>query len=99
MSAYPEDAQRLTRLSEEIRARLEEIALIGSRIAGIERDSSSTPKYAPRPQSVADSPHGGVTMVEIFDATPGHPGMCVTWWADGTVGLDSPCGTEIYHSA
>jgi hypothetical protein len=96
---YPDDAQRLTRLAEEVRGRLEEIALIAARIGGIELDPNSARKFNPRPaRAAADSGHGAVTMVEIFDATSGHPEMCVSWWSDGTVSLDSPCGHEIYHS-
>ena len=34
----------------------------------------------------------------VFPATSSHGEMCVTWWSDGTHGLDSPCGHEIYHS-
>jgi hypothetical protein len=103
MRDYPDDAQRLTRLAEEVRGRLEEMAQIGARIGGIKLDPSSARKFVPRPApplaSDAEASHGAVTMVEIFDATSGHPEMCVTWWSDGTVGLDSPCGHEIYHSS
>jgi hypothetical protein len=98
MTDYPDDPARLTRLSEEIRGRLEEIALIGARIAGIELDPAARPKFVTRPAPDTDAPGAPATMVEIFDATPQHPQMCVTWFADGTVGLDSPCGHEIYHS-
>jgi len=97
---YPEDTQRLTRLAEEVRGRLEEIAQIAARIGGIELDPNSVRKFAPRPTSetAEDQGHGSVTMVEIFDATAEHPQMCVGWWSDGTTSLDSPCGHEIYHS-
>jgi hypothetical protein len=101
MRDYPDDAQRLTRLAEEVRGRLEEMAQIAGRIAGIKVDPAATRKFAPHPARTvaADAGHGDVTMVEIYDATSQHPEMCVTWWADGTTGLDSPCGTEVYHSS
>jgi hypothetical protein len=98
MTDYPDDPARLTRLSEEVRGRLEEIALIATRIAGIERNPAAKPKFAQLPPPATASGHGPVTMVEIFDATSSHPQMCVTWWADGTTGLETPCGHEIYHS-
>jgi hypothetical protein len=97
---YPDDPQRLTRLGEEIRGRLQEMALIGARIAGIQLDPAATPRFAPlsAPASGLESGHGAVTMVEIFDATANHPQMCVSWWSDGTTGLDSAGGTVFYHS-
>ena len=100
MTDYPDDGQRLTRLGEEVRGRLEEIALIAARIAGIQLDRATMPRFVPRPSPVSDSPsaHGDVTTVEVFPATSSHGEMCVTWWSDGTHGLDSPCGHEIYHS-
>ncbi|MET8680915.1 hypothetical protein ABZW18_25875 [Streptomyces sp. NPDC004647] len=103
MRDYADDAQRLTRLAEEVRGRLEEIAQIGARIAGVKLDPNSTRKFVPRnpvsPPAALAASHGEVTMVEIYDATPDHPQLCVGWWSDGTVSLDSPCGTEIYHSS
>lgn len=103
MRDYPDDAQRLTRLAEEVRGRLEEMAQISARIAGIRLDPGATRKFAPCPRQThaadAGAGHGDVTMVEIFDATSEHPEMCVTWWSDGTTGLESPCGQEIYHSS
>jgi len=103
MRDYPDDAQRLTRLAEEVRGRLEEMAQIGARIAGIKLDPSSARKFVPRPAPTlaadAGAGHGHVTMVEIFDATSGHPEILVTWWEDGTVGIDSPAGHEVFHSS
>ena len=100
MTDYPDDGQRLTRLGEEVRGRLEEMALIAARIAGIQLDRATAPRFVPQHthSTHADSAHGDVTMVEVFPATSSHDQLCVTWWADGTTGLDSPCGTEIYHS-
>lgn len=100
MKDYPDDAERLTRLAEEVTARLEEIALIATRIAGIKLDHKSVRTFSPRPVAVTASADAGtpavLTMVEILDTPSGT--MCATWWSDGTVGLDSPCGHEIYHS-
>jgi hypothetical protein len=104
MRDYPDDPQRLTRLAEEVQARLEEIAQIAARIAGVKLDPGTVRKYVPCPASEAgedrglDHGTGVLTMVEILDASGGNPEMCVGWYSDGTVSLDSPCGTEIYHS-
>jgi hypothetical protein len=98
MTDYPDDGQRLTRLGEEVRGRLQEMALIAARIAGVQLDPASMPTFVPRPPSGTESAHGDVTMVEILPATSEHGELCVTWWSDGTTGLDNPCGTEVYHS-
>lgn len=110
MSVYPDDFQRMDRLAEEVRAKLEELALIGSRIGGFKLDPRAVRKFSPRLDPYVKADDGGtggsadagapsvVAAVEIFDSTPQHPEMCVVWWSDGTHSLDSPCGHEIYHS-
>jgi hypothetical protein len=101
MRDYPDDPQRLTRLAEEVRGRIEEMAQIAARIGGIKLDPDAARTFVPRTEPTpahARAGHGHVTMVEVFSATSSHSEMCVTWWSDGSVGLDSPCGHEIYHS-
>lgn len=97
----PEDDQRMKRLSEEVRGRLEEMALIAARVAGIKLDPNAVRKFVPHTIAVteADAGAGGsppvVTKVEIFDATSEHPEMCVVIYSSGPAGLESPCGTPI----
>jgi hypothetical protein len=43
----PEDAARMVRLSEEVRARLEEMALIFTRVVGIPLTSDMVRKFCP----------------------------------------------------
>ena len=84
-----EDHERLQRLSEEVRGRIEEMALILARNAGIKLDASAVRKFVPQQSVAADSP---VVEVEIFDLPDGTHGCHVTT-ADGGGFSEYPCGS------
>jgi hypothetical protein len=86
----PEDAQRMHRLSEEVRGRLEEMALIATRKLGVSADPKALTKFAPKNPSTR---LGCLGLVEILDASSDHPEICVLFFCDGSVGLESPCGS------
>lgn len=92
-----EDMQRMRRLLEEVQGRLEEMARIAARVAGVKLDPRAVRKFVPRPEAshpgASDAPV--IDWVEIFDATPQHPEMCVVHYSDGHGVLESPCGTPL----
>lgn len=75
-----EDRQRMRRLSEEVRGRLEEMALITSRTLGISLTKDTVRKFVTVEQA-ADEAH--VTHVEIVDYPDGTHG-CYTEFDDGS---------------
>lgn len=81
-----EDRQRMRRLSEEVRGRLEEMALITARTLGIRLTDDSVRKFVPVEQA-ADEAH--VVHVEIIDNPDGTHG-CYTEFDDGTA-ICEPC--------
>jgi len=93
--------QRLNRLTEEVQGRLEEMALICARVAGIKLDPNAVRKFVPRNPADHTGTYGGSTdtpviqWVEIFDKTTTHPEMCVVYYSDHHAVLESPCGTPI----
>jgi hypothetical protein len=84
-----EDQERLQRLSEEVRSRIEEMALILARNAGIQLEAGAVRKFVPQRAVAADSP---VVEVEIFDLPNGTSGCHVTT-ADGGGFSEYPCGS------
>ncbi|MFI1394195.1 hypothetical protein [Streptomyces sp. NPDC020681] len=90
-----EDIQRLTRLSEEIRSRLAEIALITARAAGAEPLKGPVHKYVSRdgarkPGVRADAGSGDwVEIIDVdgFEACYGVIG--------GKAFAESPCGAAL----
>ena len=81
-----EDRQRMRRLSEEVRARLEEMALITARTLGTSLDVRAVRKFVPVP-SPSDEAH--VVHVEIIDNPDGTHG-CYTEFDDGSA-ICEPC--------
>lgn len=59
----PDDRERMQRLSEEVRGRLLEMALIAARTVGVEMDSDTVAKFAPVRLSSAESGDGSVLQV------------------------------------
>jgi hypothetical protein len=97
----PEDYQSMKRLSEEMQGKLEEMAQIAFRIAGVVVDSNMVKKFVHQKAAAAGAPDGGtdapphIVWVEIFDPTPSHPEMCVVFYSDQHAVLEVPCGTPI----
>ena len=83
----PEDAQRLNRLSEEIRGRLAEIAFIISRITGSEYKGGVT-KFIPREGMQAQMASGEI--LELVEIIPGL--VCCYGSVHGETILECPCG-------
>jgi hypothetical protein len=66
-----EDAQGLNRLSEEIRGRLVEMALIIARVSVSERSGSAVLKFVPREGVQLTKASGGFDYLEIVEIFPG----------------------------
>lgn len=76
-----EDRQRMRRLAEEVRGRLEEMALITARNLGVPLTAAAVRKFVPVAVTALDKPH--VTHVEIIDNPDGTHG-CYTEFDDGS---------------
>ena len=81
-----EDRQRMRRLTEEVRGRLEEMALITARTLGVPLSPGSVRKFVPV-AAAADQAH--VVHVEIIDNPDGTYG-CYTEFDDGSA-ICEPC--------
>ena len=85
-----EDGLRLARLSEEIRARLAEIAMINARVAGVEPPKGRVVRYVTRDAGLkknADAAAGD--WMEIGETD----GVETCWGViDGHPFAESPCG-------
>ena len=81
-----EDRQRMRRLTEEVRGRLEEMALITARTLGVPLTPGSVRKFVPVP-AATDQAH--VVHVEIIDNPDGTHG-CYTEFDDGSA-ICEPC--------
>ncbi|HEV7649856.1 MAG TPA: hypothetical protein VGP26_17045 [Actinophytocola sp.] len=88
-----EVAQRLTRLSEEVRSRLVEIALITARASGTDLPNSASVKFAPRPLAKDANAAAGDWM-EIIEvaADDGQTYTACYGVIDGQPFAESPCG-------
>lgn len=88
----PDDAQRLDRLSEEIRGRLQEIGLIVARVTGTEQSGGAVVKFVPREAKKAHVDAEDSDWVEIVDIEPD------TNYCYGSIGgekfAESPCGAS-----
>jgi len=81
-----EDSDRLMRLSEEVRGRLQEMALIASRLRGVALDPKAIPKFVPKDAAITGHP----VLIEILDLPDGT--CCVVWEHVPGVGkLFCPC--------
>ena len=88
------DAERMARLSEEVRGRLEEMAHIAARTAGIRLDKNVVRKFVPRDVTASDAPT--VVEVEILDdfLGPGTHPCCLVALSDGDWFVECPCGAH-----
>ncbi len=88
-----EAAQRLTRLSEEIRARLLEVALIAAHATKTDLPNSSTIRFSPRPIA-ADADAGAGDWMEIIEveADDGQVYEACYGVINGVPFAESPCG-------
>lgn len=85
------DAERLTRLSEEVRARLNEMAFIAARVTGTQYDGGGISKFVPREamrEQASDDP--GIKDMEIVEIFPGFD-CCYGTFTDGSMFFDCPC--------
>jgi hypothetical protein len=80
-----EDRQRMRRLSDEVRGRLEEMACITARALGTRLDPAAVRKFVP----VASADRAHVVHVEIIDNPDGTHG-CYTEFDDGSA-VCEPC--------
>jgi hypothetical protein len=81
-----EDHKRMRRLSEEVRGRLEEMALITARVLGITLSADAVRKFAPAGPTAE---RAEVVHVEIIDNPDGTHG-CYTEFSDGSAKCE-PC--------
>ena len=88
----PEDQYRISRLYEEIRSRLLEIALIGSRVMNFELTSDMVLKFEPAHEAAQDRSYD--VDVEII-CPPPELGACACIYRgeDGQWHYERPCGS------
>jgi hypothetical protein len=90
----PEDQYRVARLYEEICGRLEELAMIGARVAGFSLSEGTVRKFAPLEVSGELLDAGYDVDVEVVCPPEGvGPCACIYRKADGTWGWEQPCGS------
>ena len=82
-----EDKSRVNRLVEEIRGRLEELALISARTAGFTLSGEAMRKFAPMAQKTFASPY----YIEIVCMPDGGPCGCIVLMDDGNHYFAMPC--------
>lgn len=89
----PEVAQRVTRLSEEIRGRLVELAIITARATGVDAPESSAIKFAPRTMG-KDANAGEGDWMEIIEVEGDDGQVYEACYGviDGQAFAESPCG-------
>ena len=86
----PEDRQRVSRLYEEIRGRLEELALIGARAGGFSLTPEMARKFVPSESKL----QADATYVEIICPPEGlGECACVVLMSDGNHFWERPCGS------
>jgi hypothetical protein len=86
-----DDRERLKRLSEEVRGRLEEMAQITARVQGIKLGSGAVRKFVPVQREASDP--AVLVEVEIVDLEDGT-NCCILTFDDGRVFCECPCGSE-----
>ena len=88
----PEDAQRMRRLSEEIRSRLLELALITARTVGMEIPKNANIQFVPGAKAKAmDASSGDWMEIIMVDVNGGEVEACYGV-IDGVPFAESPCG-------
>lgn len=85
----PEDAQRLNRLSEEIRSRLTEIAFIVSRISGTDSAGDRVIRFTPREGAKTLETEANYDWLELVEMVPGL--VCCYGSIGGETVLACPC--------
>jgi hypothetical protein len=85
-----EDAQRLNRLSEEVRGRLTEMASIVARVSGSEFSAGGVQNFVPREGEHRKELAAG-DWLELVDIVPGL--TCCYGSIGGETILECPCGT------
>jgi hypothetical protein len=88
----PGDSERMRRLSEEVRGRLEEMAQITARVQGLKLDDQAVRKFVPRSERASRDPTV-ITDVEIVDL-PDGTNCCIVTFDDGRELCECPCGSE-----
>lgn len=83
------DAERLSRLSEEIRGRLAEIALIVTRVSGANYDGEAVGRFTPRGSRAATDHSAAYDWIEIVEILPGFD--CCYGSIGGKTVLSCPC--------
>lgn len=84
-----EDAQRLNRLSEEIRSRLTEIAFISSRISGTDYAGGGVTRFVPREGAKTVEAAASYDWLEMVEIVPGFE--CCYGSIGGETVLACPC--------
>jgi hypothetical protein len=79
----------LNRLSEEVRGRLAEMALIITRVAGLEHTGGAVGKFVPREGTEVQKAAGGFDWLEIVEVVPGFD--CCYGSIGGQTVLSCPC--------
>jgi hypothetical protein len=85
----PDDAQRMRRLTEEVRSRLLEMALIGARTVGVELRGSAHFKFIPLTAARQADPTGDWVEIDEVDGVEFCYGVI-----DGVPFAESPCGAH-----
>ena len=88
----PEDTQRMRRLSEEVRSRLHELALITSRTAGFQIPKNADVRFVPGSKKKAMD-EGGGNWLEVITVDVNGDSVEVCYGEiDGKPFAESPCG-------
>jgi hypothetical protein len=95
-----EDAERMQRLSEEVRSRLEEMALIAARTLGRKLEPDAVRKFVPtnRAKESAALAGGPIVDVEITD-NPDGTTTCTIFCPPpaSEVFVENPCGSSPFQ--
>jgi hypothetical protein len=87
----PEDRTRMFRLYEEVQGRLEEMALIATRVHGLRLDPAAVRRFAPHEHAVREDDAPAVVSVEIIDFPDGG-NACMVVYSDDHAEVEIPCG-------
>ena len=88
----PEVAQRVARLSEEIRGRLVELAIITARATGVDAPQSSAIKFAPRTIKTDNAGEGDWIEIIEVEGDDGQVYEACYGVVGGQAFAESPCG-------
>ena len=93
-----EDAQRVRRLTEEVRGRLEEMALIVSRALGRNLETNAVRKFVPVTRATDEGPAAAAATSDhlLYIELVGQPDgstACVLHCPGHEVFIENPCGS------